>query len=113
MRADLPPHTSVRGESRLHLETKHDARLPGLTFCHPTSFRPVRPDAVLGHSSDARTFVALRGNPLRAIGRKLAGGPLIIHNIFARSQPADALLAPSRLGDVAVLNLVSLGRRQR
>jgi hypothetical protein len=68
----------------------------------------VRPDAVLGHSSDARSFVALRGNPLRAIGRKLAGGPLIIHNIFARSQPADALLAPSRLGDVAVLNLVSL-----
>lgn len=67
----------------------------------------MRPDAVLGHSSDARTFLALRGNPLRAAARRVAGGSFLLHNLYARSLPCDALLAPARLGDVAVLHLVS------
>ncbi|KAG0167113.1 hypothetical protein DFQ29_000634 [Apophysomyces sp. BC1021] len=61
--------------------------------------------SAIGASSKVTSKLTLGGTALKAAGKKLLGDPIFQQKFYTRHAAGDLLLAPQRLGEIAIVNL--------
>ncbi|KAF9409775.1 hypothetical protein BGZ94_001867 [Podila epigama] len=63
------------------------------------------PGAAVGSSADVQSELATASNPLKALGRRLAGGSLYFQKFSTDDVAGDVLLAPQHMSDIAAIRM--------
>ncbi|KAG0202638.1 hypothetical protein BGX28_004898 [Mortierella sp. GBA30] len=63
------------------------------------------PGAAVGSSADVHSELSTASNPLKALGRRLAGGSLYFQKFSTESIAGDVLLAPQHMSDIAAIRM--------
>ncbi|KAF9437997.1 hypothetical protein BGZ76_010284 [Entomortierella beljakovae] len=63
------------------------------------------PGAAIGSSADVQSELSTASNPLKALGRRLAGGSLYFQKFSTSSSSGDVLLAPQYMSDIAAIRM--------
>ncbi|KAG0002363.1 hypothetical protein BGZ79_003137 [Entomortierella chlamydospora] len=63
------------------------------------------PGAAVGSSAEVESELSTASNPLKALGRRLAGGSLHFQKFSTSSTAGDVLLAPQYMSDIAAIRM--------
>ncbi|KAF9384397.1 hypothetical protein CPB97_005705 [Podila verticillata] len=63
------------------------------------------PGAAVGSSADVQSELSTASNPLKALGRRLAGGSLYFQKFSTDNVAGDVLLAPRHMSDIAAIRM--------
>ncbi|KAF9312029.1 hypothetical protein BG003_006724 [Podila horticola] len=63
------------------------------------------PGAAVGSSADVQSALTTASNPLKALGRRLAGGSLYFQKFSTDNVAGDVLLAPKHMSDIAAIRM--------
>ncbi|KAF9334185.1 hypothetical protein BG006_002599 [Podila minutissima] len=63
------------------------------------------PGAAVGSSADVQSALSTASNPLKALGRRLAGGSLYFQKFSTDKVAGDVLLAPQHMSDIAAIRM--------
>ncbi|KAG0034352.1 hypothetical protein BGZ82_005771 [Podila clonocystis] len=63
------------------------------------------PGAAVGSSADVLSELSTASNPLKALGRRLAGGSLYFQKFSTDNVAGDVLLAPQHMSDIAAIRM--------
>ncbi|GJJ70913.1 hypothetical protein EMPS_03263 [Entomortierella parvispora] len=63
------------------------------------------PGAAVGSSADVLSELSTASNPLKALGRRLAGGSLYFQKFSTDKVAGDVLLAPQHMSDIAAIRM--------
>ncbi|KAK3825731.1 MAG: mitochondrial biogenesis AIM24-domain-containing protein [Benniella sp.] len=63
------------------------------------------PGAAIGSSADVQSELSTASNPLKALGRRLAGGSLYFQKFSTSNAGGDVLLAPQYMSDIAAIRM--------
>ncbi|KAF8940152.1 hypothetical protein BGZ58_007512 [Dissophora ornata] len=63
------------------------------------------PGAAVGSSADVQSELSTASNPLKALGRRLAGGSLYFQKFSTTNVAGDVLLAPQYMSDIAAIRM--------
>ncbi|KAF8982480.1 hypothetical protein BGZ46_001206 [Entomortierella lignicola] len=63
------------------------------------------PGAAVGSSAEVESELSTASNPLKALGRRLAGGSLYFQKFSTSSTAGDVLLAPQYMSDIAAIRM--------
>ncbi|KAG0044800.1 hypothetical protein BGZ83_009922 [Gryganskiella cystojenkinii] len=63
------------------------------------------PGAAVGSSAEVESELSTTSNPLKALGRRLAGGSLYFQKFSTNKNAGDVLLAPQHMSDIAAIRM--------